>query len=140
MVADTVSETCLPLIGSQENCVPIVGCLGDKGDHFVGRAIGWNTGTFEGVSRSNLTCFGEWTTSNALGFGQANIVCDGDLNGVAYFTYQDEVTGTATGQGVLSDGRPLRMWSGHNIQQFIQNQTGDVDARLMCGEIPVPIG
>lgn len=140
LAADTLSETCLPRIGSQENCVPIVGCLGDEGDHFVGRAIGWDNGTFEGLSRSMLTCFGEWTTSNALGLGQANIYCDEGLKGVAYFAYQDVVTGTATGQGVLSDGSRLRMWSGHNIQQFIQNQTGDVDARLMCGEVPVPIG
>ncbi len=139
VAADTQSAPCVQVTGSEENCTPIVGCLGEAGDYFVGRAIGWDTGTFEGVSRSQLTCFGDWTASNAFGLGQANIHCDDGMTGIAYFIYQDGVTGTTKGQGLLDDGRRLRMWSGHNIQQFIQNQSGDLDARLMCGDLPVPI-
>jgi hypothetical protein len=67
------------------------------------------------------------------------IECDKGLTGIAIFTYHDSQTGTATGLGLMSDGRTVRMCSGRNIRQFPINESGDVSARLMYGDVPVPI-
>ncbi|MCV3270121.1 hypothetical protein [Roseobacter sinensis] len=134
-----VDMSCQDDIGTPENCVPLIACIGGEGNYFTGRAMGWNEGTFAGDTQAGPSCSGAWTSQNSLGLGQAVFECDNGTSGVAFFTYQDSLTGTATGQGLMSDGSRLRVWSGRNIRQFIANKSGDVDAALTCGEVVVPI-
>lgn len=134
-----VDLSCVHRPDSQENCTPLVACFGTSGLYFTGRAIGWNDGTFAGDTNAGFACIGQWMARNALGLGQAVFECDNGRHGVVYFTYRDNQTGTATGGGFLDDARAVRMWSGHNIHQFIINDSGDINARLMCGDTEVPI-
>ncbi|MEM1066183.1 MAG: hypothetical protein AAGJ74_11840 [Pseudomonadota bacterium] len=126
-------------MGSPEACSPVVGCLERSGTYFTGRAIGWDEGTFAARSSSGAICTGEWVTRNAMGLGEAIFTCDDGTSGIAFFTYQDSYTGTATGQGMTDDLQRIRIWSGHNIKQFLRNQTGEVDPQLMCGDEVIPI-
>ncbi len=135
-----VDPSCQLKPGEPDNCVPLVGCVGDDGRYFVGEAIGWDAGDLTAETDDGLACSGRWQARTAIGAGQANFQCGGELNGVVLFTYQDHTTGTTTGRGATSDGRGLRVWSGHNIRRYIEQQSGSVDAQLMCGTSVVPLG
>jgi hypothetical protein len=134
-----VDMSCLLHFDSPGSCTPLVACLPEANIYFTGRALGWNEGTFAGNTSADFSCTGTWRGQNMFGLGQAIFECDNGLTGAAYFTYQDVETGTATGSGVMSNGMNLQVWSGRNIQQFLVNETGDVDAPLMCGDVQVPI-
>lgn len=134
-----LDRTCTLKSGSIENCVPVVGCLGGTGVYFTGRAFGWVSGAIAIETSQQLTCHGTWTSRGPMGFGQSDFTCDDGRTGVGLYTYQDGATGTATGFGKLSDGTPLQVWSGHNIEQFMVNQSGDVNTGLECYGVPVPI-
>ncbi len=49
------------------------------------------------------------------------------------------LTGTATGLGALSNGEPFRVWTGFNVDQFLLNEYGDIDASEMCKAASKPI-
>lgn len=127
-----LDRTCTLKSGSAENCVPVVGCLGGTGVYFTGRAFGWGSGGIAIETSHQLTCHGTWTSRGPMGFGQAEFACDDGRTGAGLYTSQDGATGTATGFGKLSDGKHLRVWSGHNIDQFMTNQNGDVNTGLEC--------
>ena len=133
-------KACLVKPGQMDSCVPIVACLIGEDVYFVGQALGWNSGTFAGRTNAGFSCYGTWTARNIANVGQAELECDNGRTGGALFVSQDNMTGTATGHGTMSNGTGLQMWSGRNIQQFIINQTGNVNARLMCGEVEIPLG
>ena len=134
-----VDLTCDLIPGSLSSCSPLIACIPEAGIYFTGRALGWGDGTFAGETNAGFGCTGSWMTRNFLGLGQAVFECDNDLTGAAYFTYQDNATGTVTGSGAMSNGLSVQVWSGHNVRQFLINEQGDVDAQLICGDLPVPI-
>lgn len=139
VAAPKVDMTCVEDIGSTKSCAPMVGCVGRSGDYFTGRAIGWNEGTLEGQTRSGVMCSGGWEINQITGQGHAAFQCDNGTTGVATMTYQDMQTGTATGNGYTSDGDLLKIWSGHNIRQFLKDREGSVDGTLTCGDVVVPV-
>ncbi len=120
------------------NCVPILACLGGSGVYFTGRAIGWGHGTHAGWTSADTSCHGEWRAKGSLGFGEATLVCDNGLSGKAFFTYQHSETGTASGLGQLSNGETFHVWSGTNVDQFLINRYGDVDAAALCQNFSKP--
>lgn len=126
-------------VGVSEGCVPFVGCVGEQGDFFVGRALGRTEGTLAVQTNSGILCSGDWVPRNFLGVGQANFSCDDGRIGVAYFTYQDPNTGTATGNGLMSDGSKLKVWSGNNIRQFLAIDPDNPEGNLTCANAVVPI-
>lgn len=134
-----VDKNCHLSPGHSDSCTPLVACLGGSGIYFTGRAMGWSRGSFAGDTNGGFSCVGEWKAQTVLGVGQAIFECDNGRRGVAFFTYLDNQTGTVTGHGALDDGRPLHVWSGHNIRQFLVNESGDVNTNLKCGNIDVPI-
>lgn len=134
-----VDMGCKTTVGSPSSCSPLVACIGTSNTYFTGRAVGWNTGTLTGTTNAGFSCKGAWVARNAVGLGQAKIECGNGLKGVAYFTYIDGDTGTVIGHGTTSDGQSIRLWSGQKIQQFLATKTGDVNARLMCGSVEIPL-
>lgn len=134
-----VDMNCQSDMGTGANCVPMVGCVGEEGGYFTGRAIGWSEGTLAVQSSAGAFCSGEWVARNALGVGQAKFVCDDGATGVVFFTYQHPETGTAVGLGTMSDGAKVQVWSGNNIRQFLADQSGDLNSDLTCGDVLVPI-
>jgi hypothetical protein len=140
--ADTVDMACaigVTEIGDPSACSPVIACFEATGVYFVGRAIGWNRGTLAGTTSAGATCTGEWVSRNMLGVGQASFACDDGTSGTAFFTYQDSLTGTATGHGLSTPMGRLWVWSGNNIRQFLIDQTGEVDPQLFCGDVPIPM-
>ena len=135
-----VDPNCDQTYEGRATCAPLIACMGETGIYFTGRAIGWNSGTFAGETNAGFACFGEWTFKGLLGLGEAVIECDNGLTGVIYFTAQDAETGTAIGIGRLSNDTKVQMWSGHNIRQFLKNESGEVEPRLMCADVEVPVG
>jgi hypothetical protein len=135
-----VDPSCDQSYEGRATCAPLIACMGETGIYFTGRAIGWNSGTFAGETNAGFACFGEWTFKGFLGLGEAVIECDNGLTGVIYFTSQDAETGTAIGIGRLSNNATVQMWSGHNIRQFLKNESGEVEPRLMCADVEVPVG
>ncbi|WP_298915847.1 hypothetical protein [uncultured Roseobacter sp.] len=131
---------CQSDVGASEVCVPFVGCVGEQGDFFTGRALGRTEGTLAVETSGGVICSGDWIPRNFLGVGQANFTCDDGKTGIAYFTYQDPRTGTATGNGLLSDGSKLLVWSGNNIRQFLAIDPNNPDGNLTCANSVVPIG
>ncbi|MBZ4021321.1 hypothetical protein CKO11_02450 [Rhodobacter sp. TJ_12] len=120
-----------------ENCARILACVGDSGLWFAGRAIGRGAGVLKGALSDGETCGGTWTERNWFGAGQADVTCSNGASGRVYFTYQDRWTGTATGNGTLSDGNRIEMWSGNRVPEFLENTTGK--PALPCGEAAIPI-
>ncbi len=124
--------------GHMDSCARIVACVSPPTMVFVGRGFGWNHGTITG-DLDGVPCTGSWVSRNVLGLGQAEIRCENGLTGTVFFTYQDSLTGTATGRGMTNRGQMIRVWSGNNIRAFLSHETGRPDARLMCGEREIPI-
>lgn len=60
------------------------------------------------------------------------------LDRARLFTYQHPQTGTASGLGKLSNGESFRVWSGANVDQFLINKYGDVDAGALCQSFSKP--
>ena len=125
--------------GTDGTCVPFAGCIGDQGEYFTGRALGWDKGPLSVRSSTGTLCTGDWIVRPASGSGRASIVCDDGTKGTAEFTYQHPETGTAVGEGQMSDGRSLKVWSGRNIQQFLAATSGTADSKLSCGGVMVPL-
>lgn len=124
------TELC-PLTDDQDNCVRILACIGDHGRWFHGRALGRGEGTLFGEMSDGVTCTGTWTSRNPFGLGQADVTCDDGSEGTVIYTYQDHWTGTTTGQGGFTNGIGIEAWSGENVLDYLDSQTGKVLA-LPC--------
>jgi hypothetical protein len=133
------SQTSCDLTADQDNCNRVVACVGGDGLWFNGRAFGRGDGTFSGALSDGTTCEGTWMSRNMLGLGQADVVCADGTKGRVYYTYQDEYTGTAVGNGLMSDGREIRIWSGNNVLAYLKGQTGEAVATLPCTPEGIPM-
>lgn len=131
-------DDCVDRWNDPRSCAPIVACVGDE-LWFSGRAIGRGHGILSGFLSDSATCSGTWMSRNAFGLGQADVSCDNGLSARVFFTYQDSRTGTATGAGIATDLRRIKVWSGHNIRQFLSESSGQVNPKLMCGDQEIPI-
>lgn len=123
---------------SQDNCVRFVGCLGDQGLRFEGKARGWDQGTLSGEISDFTLCDGTWDSNGPLGTGIGRMSCeDGVTMDVIYYS-QDNVTGTVIGRGKDSIGRAIQVWSGENVLAFLTPDGSDI-AYLPCisGDIPL---
>ena len=86
------SATHCPMTADDSNCVRVVACIGDEGVWFNGRAFGRGEGTFSGTTSTGLMCEGTWMSRNAVGLGQADVMCKDGRKGRVFYTYQDEYT------------------------------------------------
>jgi hypothetical protein len=128
-----------PMTDDQANCVRVLACIGDQGRWFHGRAFGRGEGTLAGVVNDGVVCQGTWTSRNAMGLGQADVVCeDGAKIGVLYF-YQDEYTGTALGRGESDRGDLVQSWSGEHVLDYFRDGNPTADAVLKCGTHAIAI-
>lgn len=122
----SLDPACVYEEGSQNSCTHVVGCIG--GDTlFVGGTVGWDAGILTGDLSSGAACTGIWDNAT----GVANFTCDDGQTGIVTYTRMDDSTGTAIGQGSTLSGRPIEAWSGRNIVDFIERETGRVT--LQCG-------
>ena len=112
------------------NCVRVVACIGDEGVWFNGRAFGRGEGTFSGTTSTGQMCEGTWMSCNAFGLGQADVMCGDGRQGRVFYTYQDEYTGTAVGQGAMHSGEKIKIWSGTNVLEYLRGDTGERIAYL----------
>ena len=69
---------------------------------------------------------------NAFGLGQAYVMCEVGRKGRVFYTYQDEYTGTAVGQGAMHSGEKIKIWSGTNVLEYLRGDTGERNAYLPC--------
>ncbi|CUX81780.1 MAG: Protein of unknown function (DUF1358) [Roseibaca calidilacus] len=127
---------CALIPGSPDSCSPIVACMPGEDSYFVGRAIGWDEGTLSGVTNTGIICIGTWRVTG-LGVGLARFACDDGLEGRLVYYYQDGETGTTHGRGLISGFGFVEAWSGHNIEQFLDQTGRRVDGELMCGAAPM---
>ncbi|MFM2390212.1 MAG: hypothetical protein RLZZ437_1767 [Pseudomonadota bacterium] len=128
-----------PMTDDQANCVRVLACVGEQGRWFHGRAFGRGEGTLAGVVNDGVTCQGTWTSRNAMGLGQADVVCDdGATIRVIYF-YQDEYTGTAIGRGESDTGDLVQSWSGEHVLEYFRDGDPSAQAVLKCGAQDIPI-
>ncbi len=131
---------CILKPGQENSCTPLVACVGETGVYFTGRAFGWGeSGTLSGTTNAGYKCKGTWMHRNFFGAGQANLTCSNGLQAVVFYTSVDPETGTVVGHGYTNDRQKISAWSGHKIRQFIVNSAGDVDAKLMCGLVEIPL-
>ena len=126
------SATHCPMTADDANCVRVVACIGDEGVWFNGRAFGRGEGTFSGTTSTGLMCEGTWMSRNAFGLGQADVMCEDGRKGRVFYTYQDEYTGTAVGQGAMHSGEKIKIWSGTNVLEYLRGDTGERIAYLPC--------
>ena len=126
------SATHCPMTADDSNCVRVVACIGDEGVWFNGRAFGRGEGTFSGTTSTGLMCEGTWMARNAFGLGQAYVMCEVGRKGRVFYTYQDEYTGTAVGQGAMHSGEKIKIWSGTNVLEYLRGDTGERNAYLPC--------
>ena len=128
-----------PMTDDQANCVRVLACIGDQGRWFHGRAFGRGEGMLAGVVNDGVLCQGTWTSRNAMGLGQADVVCDdGAAIRVIYF-YQDEYSGTAIGRGESDRGDLVQSWSGEHVLDYFRNGDPGAEAVLKCGALEIPI-
>ncbi len=67
---------------------------------------------------------------NAFGLGQADVMCEDGRKGRVFYTYQDEYTGTAVGQGAMHSGAKIKIWSGTNVLEYLRGDTRERIAYL----------
>ena len=96
-------------------------------------------GVFEGTADDGIACHGTWTNSNALGLGQADMICDDAMTGVVYYTLQDDYTGTGIGRGTTSTGDTIQSWTGEHVIEFFKRASPSAQAVLKCGDTSIPI-
>lgn len=134
------SETTLcPITDDQANCVRILACIGDQGRWFHGRAFGRGEGTLAGVVSDGVQCTGHWTSRNAFGTGQADVICDDGMTVTVIYFYQDEYTGTAKGKGISNRHEVVDAWSGENVLSYFRGGVPTAKAQLKCGSFEIPI-
>ena len=126
------SATHCPMTADDSNCVRVVAYIGAEGVWFNGRAFGRGEGTFSGTTSTGLMCEGTWMSRNAFGLGQADVMCGDGRKGRVFYTYQDEYTGTAVGQGAMHSGEKIKIWSGTNVLEYLRGDTGERIAYLPC--------
>ena len=126
------SATHCPMTANDANCVRVVACIGNEGAWFNGRAFGRGEGTFSGTTSTDLMCERTWMSCNAFGLGQADVMCEDGSKGRVFYTYQDEYTGIAVGQGALHSGGKIKIWSGKNVLEYLRGDTGGHIAYLPC--------
>ena len=141
IAAPAIAENRLPCEVTPDNtsCSRIFACLGDQGRWFQGRAFGRGTGVFEGTADDGIACHGTWTNSNALGLGQADMICDDAMTGAVYYTLQDDYTGTGIGRGTTSTGDTIQSWTGEHVIEFFKRASPSAQAVLKCGDTSIPI-
>ncbi|MEM7711025.1 MAG: hypothetical protein AAF264_09830, partial [Pseudomonadota bacterium] len=122
----------------QANCVRVLACIGEDGLWFDGEARGWDAGTVTGQISDGTTCEGTWDLEGPGGAGQSRLACNGGLEIGVIYTQQHNETGTVIGSGIDSLERPIRVWSGLHVLRFL-TPDGRVEARLPCGDVPIPI-
>jgi hypothetical protein len=128
-----------PMTDDQASCSRVLACIGDQGRWFHGRAFGRGEGTLAGVVNDGVLCQGTWTSRNAMGLGQADVVCDdGAAIRVLYF-YQDEYTGTAIGRGTSDTGDLVQSWSGEHVLDYLRGGSPTAEAVLKCGALEIPV-
>ncbi|WP_461426397.1 hypothetical protein [Gymnodinialimonas sp.] len=122
----SLDPACIYQEGSQASCTHVVACIG--GDTlFVGGSVGWDAGVLTGSLSTGAQCTGVWDNARAV----ANFTCDDGQTGIVNYTVMDGRTGTALGQGTTIAGRNVEAWSGQNIAEYIERETGRVT--LQCG-------
>ena len=97
-----------PITADDANCVRVVACIGYEGVWFNKRAFGRGEGTFSGTTSMGLMCEGTWMSRNAFGLGQTDVQCEDGRKRRVFYTYQDEYTGTAVGQGAMHSGEKIK--------------------------------
>lgn len=128
-----------PMTDDQSSCSRVLACIGDQGRWFHGRAFGRGEGTLAGVVNDGVTCQGTWTSRNAMGLGQADVVCDDGASIRVIYFYQDEYTGTAIGRGSSDKGDLVQSWSGEHVLEYFRNGEPTAEAVLKCGTHEIPI-
>lgn len=123
---------------SQDNCVRVLACVGDRGLWFDGQARGWDAGTLAGAISDGTGCAGTWNSQGFLGTGFAELTCEDGVKITAIYTAQDPETGTAIGSGRDSLGRAIQAWSGRHVLEFLSDQTGE--PQLPCTAQAIPLG
>lgn len=134
------SNTYCPMTSDRQNCVRVLACIGDEGVWFNGRAFGRGEGTFSGTTSDGQQCAGTWVSRNFFGLGQADVTCENGQTGRVLYTYQDEHTGTAVGQGSMHSGEKIKIWSGTNVLEYLRGDTGERIAYLPCSGGPILMG
>ena len=138
---DAPAHPPLPLcenrVGSTENCVRILACVGNEGLWFDGQAWGWDTGTIIGYLSTGEACQGTWTSCAWFGGGESSISCTDGTKGRVYYLSQDGRTGTVIGNGVDNHGRHLKVWTGTHVLEFLSK--GGRGPELPCTETAIPI-
>lgn len=122
----SLDPACVYQEGSQSSCTHAVACIGGE-TLFVGGTVGWDQGILTGTLSTGAACTGTWNNANQL----VNFTCDDGQTGIVRYTLFDGSTGTAIGVGETISGRPVEAWSGLNIVDFVERETGRVT--LQCG-------
>lgn len=126
MAEMSLDPACAFKEGSQASCTHAVACIG--GDTlFVGGTVGWDAGLLTGNLSTGAACTGTWDNATNV----ANFTCDDGQTGIVQYTRVDDPTGTAIGAGETIAGRSIEAWSGRNIREFVERETGRVT--LQCG-------
>ena len=107
--------------------------------YFAGRALGRHKKTLTCVTNFRSICTGTWVSRNFLGTGQTDFERDNGHWGKVVLHYRDDVSGIVKGFGFTNHGVSIRAWSGHYIQDFLDEKSGQVDNKLMCGEVEIPL-
>lgn len=134
--APVPDENC---VDSRDSCSPLLACFGNSGEYFAGRALGRDKGTLAGVTNFGAICTGSWVSRNFIGTGEANFECDNGHWGKVIFHYRDDESGTVKGFGLTNHGVSIRAWSGHYIQDCLDEQSGQLNNKLMCGDVKIPL-
>ena len=101
--------------------------------------MGRDKGTLAGAINFGSICTGTWVSRNFFGTGQADLECANGHWVKVIFHYRDDVSGTVNGFGFTNHGVSTCAWSGHYIQDFHDEKSGQVDNKLMCGEVEIPL-
>ena len=73
---------------------------------------------------------------NAFGLGQADVMCEDGCKGRVFYTYQDDYTGPAVGQGAMHSGEKIKIWSGTNVLEYLRGDIAERIACLPCDGVP----
>ena len=110
---------------SRHSCSPLLACLGNSDEYFAGRALDRDEGALAGATNLGVVCKGNWVFHSFIRTVKASFECENGHWGNVIFHYHDDVS--------------VRAWSRHYIQDFLDEKSGQVDNKLMCGEVEIPL-
>lgn len=114
-----------------DHCVPLVGCVAETGELFLGHSFGKRRGGFFAGNQRGAECLGAWNR-NMFGVGEGDMICNDERQANIKFTVADQASGSLTGSGKLNTGNTIIFWIGRDTEALLASNLDFIAMAQKC--------